>query len=145
MDLNDLLSGLMADMRKVTDTASMIGEPVKVGESRMVPLLGVTIGFGTAATDLSGSGERKGARADGAGAGGTMVVTPKAFVVIDADGVPQLIALKDGKYATVQKAIVLDTKLGASSPALPREEGSSPALERAAKPKKLSSGGGSNP
>jgi uncharacterized spore protein YtfJ len=143
MDLNDLLSGLMADMRKVTDTASMIGEPVKVGESQMVPLLGVTIGFGTAATDLSGSGERKGARADGAGAGGTMVVTPKAFVVIDADGVPQLIALKDGKYAAVQKAIVLDTKLG--GPALPREEGSSPSLDRAHKPKKLSSGGGSNP
>jgi len=94
MDLNELLNGLMADMRKVSDTASMIGEPVKVGTSHMVPLLGVTIGFGTAATDLSGSGDRRGGRVDGAGAGGTMVVTPKAFVVIDADGVPQLVALK---------------------------------------------------
>ena len=107
MDLNELLNGLMADMRKVSDTASMIGEPVKVGTSHMVPPLGVTIGFGTAATDLSGSGDRRGGRVDGAGAGGTMVVTPKAFVVIDADGVQLLVALKDGKYGAVAKAIVL--------------------------------------
>ena len=108
MDLNELLNGLMADMRKVSDTASMIGEPVKVGTSHMVPLLGVTIGFGTAATDLSGRGDRRDGRVDGSGAGGTMVVTPKAFVVIDAEGVPQLVALKEGKYGAVAKAIVLE-------------------------------------
>jgi len=107
-DLNDLLNGLMADMKKVTDTASMIGEPVKVGKIHMVPLLGVTIGFGTATTDVSGNtSEQRGGRIDGGGAGGTMVVTPRAFVVVGEDGVPQLVALKDGKYGTVQKAIEL--------------------------------------
>ncbi|HSO33255.1 MAG TPA: spore germination protein GerW family protein [Labilithrix sp.] len=129
MDLNELLNGLMADMRKVADTASMIGEPVKVGSSHMVPLLDVTIGFGTAATDLSGSGDTRGGRIDGSGAGGTMVVTPKAFVVIDADGVPQLVTLKDGKYGAVQKAIVLEP----SAQALPENA-----------PPKLPSGGGSH-
>lgn len=129
MDLNDLLNGLMADMRKVSDTASMIGEPLKVGSSHMVPLLSVSIAFGTAATDLSGSGERRGGRLDGAGAGGSMVVTPRAFVVIGADGVAQLIAMKDGKYGTVQKALVLAPSGVAQPP---------PAPER------LGSGGGSN-
>lgn len=131
MDLNDLLNGLMADMRKVSDTASMIGEPLKVGSSHMVPLLGVTIAFGTAATDLSGSGDRRGGRADGAGAGGTMVVTPKAFVVVGGDGLPQLIALKDGKYGAVQKAIVLEPSAlvapeAPSAPKLPPSGGSNP-------------------
>jgi uncharacterized spore protein YtfJ len=107
MDLDDLLTGLMADMRKVSDTASMIGEPLEVGSSHMVPLLGVTIGFGAAATDLSGAGERRGGKVEGGGAGGTMVVAPRAFVVIGADGVPQLIALKDGKYGALQPAIAL--------------------------------------
>ncbi|HEY8075219.1 MAG TPA: spore germination protein GerW family protein [Labilithrix sp.] len=107
MDLDELLKGLMSDMRKVSDTASMIGEPVKIGTSNMVPLLGVTIGFGAAATDLSGAGERRGARAEGGGAGGTMVVSPRAFVVVGADGVPQLVALRDGKYGTVQPQIAL--------------------------------------
>lgn len=107
MDLKDLLNGLMADMRHVADTASMIGEPIKVGKTHMVPLLSVTIAFGTAATDIEGSDTRRGGSVDGSGAGGTMVVAPKAFVVVDADGIPQLIALKDGKYGTVQKAIEL--------------------------------------
>jgi uncharacterized spore protein YtfJ len=107
MDLNDLLNGLMTDMRKVSDTASMIGAPVKLGTSHMVPLLSVTIGFGTATTDVSGNGERRGGRVEGGGAGGTMVVTPRAFVVVGGDGIPQLIALKDGKYGEVQKSIEL--------------------------------------
>ena len=113
-DLNELLNGLMTDMRKVSDTASMIGEPLKIGTSHMVPLLSVTIGFGTAATDISGSGEKRGARLEGGGAGGTMVVTPRAFVVVGGDGIPQLVALKDGKYGEVHKAIELE-QLGTGS------------------------------
>jgi len=107
MDLDELLSGLMADMKKVSDTASMIGEPVKVGNSHMVPLLGVTIGFGSASTETSGGGESRGGHVQGGGAGGTMVVTPRAFVVVGGDGVPQLIALKDGKYGAVRPPIEL--------------------------------------
>jgi uncharacterized spore protein YtfJ len=107
MDLTDLLNGLMTDMRKVSDTASMIGAPVKVGSSHVVPLLGVTIGFGTATTDVSGNGERRGGRLEGGGAGGTMVVAPRAFVVVGGDGIPQLVTLKDGKYGEVQAAIEL--------------------------------------
>lgn len=105
MDLDDLLNGLMTDMRKVSSTATMVGRPLQLGSSHMVPLLSVTIGFGTATTDLSGSGERRGGRVDGGGAGGTMVVTPRAFVVVGNDGAPQLIALKDGKYGALQPAI----------------------------------------
>jgi uncharacterized spore protein YtfJ len=119
-DLDELLKGLMADMRKVSDTASMIGEPIKVGTSHMVPLLGVTIGFGSAATETSGGGERRGGHIEGGGAGGTMVVTPRAFVVVGQDGVPQLVALKDGKYGSVQPAIELG---GESHPKLPPNGG----------------------
>lgn len=117
-DLDELLTGLMNDMRKVSDTASMIGKPVKVGTSHMVPLLNVTIGFGTAATEISGSGAQRGASVDGGGAGGTMVVAPKAFVVVGADGVPQLVTLRDGKHGEVQKAIELSGN-GQPNAALP--------------------------
>ena len=116
MDLNDLLNGLMTDMRKVSDTATMVGKPLKIGASHMVPLLSVTIGFGTATTDLSGSGERRGGRVDGGGAGGTMVVTPRAFVVVGNDGAAQLIALKDGKYGHVQPALELTGDAAAVPP-----------------------------
>ena len=116
MDLNALLNGLMADMRKVSDTATMVGKPLALGSAHMVPLLSVTIGFGTATTDLSGSNERRGGRVDGGGAGGTMVVTPRAFVVVGEDGSPQLVALKDGRYGHVQPAIELDGKPPPTSP-----------------------------
>ena len=118
MALNELLDGLMADMRRVSKTASLIGQPLKMGSAQIVPLLGVTIGFGTAATDATGAGERKGGRIDGAGAGGTMMVTPRAFVVVGEDGNPQLVALEDGKRAVIQPAVELGQALtpGAESP-----------------------------
>ena len=119
MDLNVLLNGLMADMRKVADTATMVGKPLTLGSSHMVPLLSVTIGFGTATTDLSGSNERRGGRVDGGGAGGTMVVTPRAFVVVGNDGTPQLVAVKEGKHGHVQPAIELETKAPEVSPGTP--------------------------
>lgn len=123
MDLDDLLNGLMADMKKVSDTASMIGEPVKVGNSHMVPLLGVTIAFGSASTETSGGGEKRGGHVHGSGAGGTMVVTPRAFVVVGGDGVPQLVALKDGKYGAVRPAIELGGPSAAETKKLPPSNG----------------------
>jgi len=126
MDLKDLLTGLMSDMREVADTASMIGQPLQMGKSHMVPLMGVTIGFGTAATDLSGNNEQRGGRIEGSGAGGTMVVTPRAFVVIGADGVPQLVALKDGKYGALQPSIELGGAAPAPAAALPAKPESDP-------------------
>jgi uncharacterized spore protein YtfJ len=124
MDLNDLLNGLMVDMRKVSDTATMVGKPLKLGSAHMVPLLSVTIGFGTATTDLSGSGERRGGRVDGGGAGGTMVVTPRAFVVVGNDGSPQLIALKEGKYGHLQTALELAPEAANQGAGTPRASGS---------------------
>ena len=128
MDLNDLLNGLMKDMRQVSDTASIVGEPLKLGTSHMVPLLGVTIGFGSGATDMKGAGDRRGGRAEGGGAGGTMVVEPRAFVVVDADGIPQLIAMRQGKHGVVQPAIAL-------RPREPSAPESPPELEAAPEPK----------
>ena len=87
-----------------------------------MPLLSVTIGFGAAATDLAGKGERRGGHIEGGGAGGTMVVAPRAFVVLGGDGVPQLIVLKDGKVGTVQPAIELAASIPA--PKLRGPEGS---------------------
>lgn len=108
MELKNLLGNLMSEVRKVSDAATMIGEPLQIGNTHMVPLLRVTIGFGTGVTSASGSGS-KGRDGQGAagGAGGGMIVEPRAFVMVGGDGIPQLVALKDGKYGVVQKALEL--------------------------------------
>lgn len=108
MDLNDLLSGLMTEVKKVSNTASMIGEPLQIGGSHMVPLLRLTMGFGTGLTSASGSGDEKSdGRVEGGGAGGGMLVEPRAFVVVGADGIPHMVALKNGKQGVIQKALEL--------------------------------------
>ncbi len=116
MNLNELLDVLMKDMRQVADTASIIGEPLKLGKNHMVPLLGVTIGFGSGATDMNGATERRGGRAEGGGAGGTLVLEPRAFVVVDAEGIPQLIAMR-GKKGVVTEAIALSAATATEAPA----------------------------
>lgn len=120
MELKELLDGLMKELQQIANSASIIGEPVELRTSHMVPLLKVTIGFGTGTSDVAGArGARDGSVAGG-GAGGAMTVEPKAFVVVGPDGIPQMLSMKRGRRAVLQHAVEVPGNPGV--PALPPRE-----------------------
>ncbi len=120
MELDGLLDGLLKELHKVSNSASIIGEPADLNGSHMVPLLKVTLGFGTGATDLAGSRGPRDGNVGGGGAGGAITVEPKAFVVVGPDGVPQLLSMRGGKKAVLQHAVALP--VSPAAPALPPPE-----------------------
>ena len=68
-------------------TKTVIGEPIKVGDSTMIPLADVSFGLGAGA--LSG-----GSKNDGAGGMGAKV-SPTAVLMVDKDGTTRLVSLKN--------------------------------------------------
>jgi uncharacterized spore protein YtfJ len=106
MELNDLLQGMLGEIRKICRSDAIVGKPMKLGEANLVPLCRVSIGFGAGTSDLSGSGGRRDGSIEGGGAGGGIVVEPRAFVVVARDGVPQLLTMRKG-MATLQHPIEL--------------------------------------
>ncbi len=119
MNLNEVINGLLAEIRKISDSETVVGKPIVVGDATIVPVSKLSIGFGTGT--LEGKATAPGGRADGyfegGGAGGGIRIEPQAFVVVDKSGQAQLLSLKDSKVSAVSRAIelvpqVLDRVLG---------------------------------
>ena len=79
------------------------------GKAKILPLSKISIGFGTAIGSLDGKAKRgseeSGAGAQAGGAGGAVVVEPRAFVVVGEDGTPHMLALANGKQAVVRRGV----------------------------------------
>jgi uncharacterized spore protein YtfJ len=109
MDLKELVTELLSELGKVSRSDGVVGAVRDAGKAKILPLSKVSIGFGTATGELGGQAQRDGqqgdARASGGGAGGAVVVEPKAFVVVGEDGVPHLLALERGKTAVVRRGV----------------------------------------
>ena len=75
----------------------------------MRPRAKISIGLGTAIGTLDGKAkngaDESGAGAQAGGAGGAVVVEPRAFVVVGEDGTPHMLALANGKQAVVRRGV----------------------------------------
>ncbi len=108
MDLKDLVTELLTELGKVSRSDAVVGAVRDAGKSKVLPLSRVSIGFGTATAEVGGKAQTEplaDAGAAGGGAGGAIVVEPRAFVVVGEDGVPHLLALERGRPATVRRGV----------------------------------------
>ncbi len=85
MSVEDLIKTMMQEFRQIVKTETVIGEPMVVGETVIVPVSKISFGFG--------AGGNRGDRGSGTGGGGS--VEPVAFIVI-RDGKAQLLPLQEG-------------------------------------------------
>ncbi len=105
MDLNKLVKGLLSELGKVSKSDAVVGKVRDAGRAKVVPLSKVSIGFGTGVMGADGKANSSDAGLEGGGAGGAIVVEPRAFVVVGEDGVPHMLALKRGRHAVMRRGI----------------------------------------
>ncbi|HKY40023.1 MAG TPA: spore germination protein GerW family protein [Polyangiaceae bacterium] len=109
MDLKHLMQELLSELGKVAKADAVVGSVRDAGKAKVLPLAKISIGFGTAIGTLDGkskAGEgESGADAQAGGAGGAVVVEPRAFVVVGEDGTPHMLALANGKQAVVRRGV----------------------------------------
>ena len=76
--LPDMLENTIAKIREMVDVNSVVGEPIVVGDTTIIPVSKVSVGFGGGGSDYAKSTKD----AFGGGAGGGMSVTPICFLVV---------------------------------------------------------------
>lgn len=99
--LTDLISSIMGELKQISKTETIIGEPVKLGDKMVVPVSKVSVGFGV------GGGEGKADEKSsgfGGGGGGGVRVEPVGFIVIQEDRV-SFLATKPGRFEGLVEAI----------------------------------------
>lgn len=100
---------LLEELGKVAKADAVVGGVRDAGKAKVLPLAKISIGFGTAIGSVDGKakqgGEESGAGAQAGGAGGAVVIEPRAFVVVGEDGEPHMLALVNGKQAVVRRGV----------------------------------------
>ncbi len=109
MDLKNLMQELLGELAKVSNADGVVGSVRDAGKAKVLPLSKVSIGFGTAVGGVDAKAKRGDGQSDAdasvGGAGGAVVIEPRAFVVVGEDGVPHMLALQNGKTAVVRRGV----------------------------------------
>lgn len=84
--LKENLDTLFDNLEKFLKTETVVGEPIVVGETTLVPIISLTFGCGTGA----GNNGEKNTSANGTGLGAAAKVTPNAVIAITGDRVTLL-------------------------------------------------------
>jgi len=101
-DIEKLVQTTLGEIEKVLNTKTVVGEPITVEGTTIIPL--ISIGFGFGAGGGSGKGEVK-QTSEGAGGGATAGgagVKPIAVLIIDKDGA-RIEPIKGGMANVIEK------------------------------------------
>ena len=100
-DVEKLVKITLGEIEKVLDSKTVVGEPIVIEGTTLIPLM--SVGFGFAAGGGSGKGETKETtEGGGSGSGGGAGVRPIAIIVIDKEGV-RIEPIKGGMAAAIEK------------------------------------------
>ncbi len=102
-DVEKLIRTTLGEIEKVLDSKTVVGEPITIEGTTLIPLL--SVGFGFAAGGGSGKGQAKEATLGGGGGGGTgggAGLKPIAIIVIDKDGT-RIEPIKGGLATAIEK------------------------------------------
>jgi len=100
-DVEKLVKTTLGEIEKVLDGKTVVGEPITVEGTTLIPLL--SVGFGFAAGGGTGKGDTKETtEGGGTGTGGGAGMRPIAIIVIDKTGV-RIEPIKGGMAAAIEK------------------------------------------
>ncbi|MBN1375574.1 MAG: sporulation protein YtfJ [Dehalococcoidia bacterium] len=96
-DIENMVKTTLSQIEKVLNNKTVVGEPITVGDTTLIPLLSMGFGFGA-----GGSGKTDSAAQPGSGAGGGGGMKPIAIIVVDKDGV-RIEPIKSSVAAAIEK------------------------------------------
>ena len=82
--VNKIMENTLDKMREMVDVSTIIGDPIKTGDTTLIPVSKVSYGFTSGGTALP---SKQNNELFGGGGGGGITITPVAFIVIQNDKV----------------------------------------------------------
>ena len=89
--LSDMMMSSMGKIRDMIDVNTVIGEPIAAGDVTIIPVTKVSIGYGAGGSDFATKNYPANRdNAFGGGTGGSIKVTPVAFLIVRGENVRML-------------------------------------------------------
>ena len=94
---SDIINASLQKVKEFANSETVIGEPITVGGTTIIPVSRITMGFASGGVDYAGKKQREVAQNrpnNFGGGGGTGVnITPIAFLVISESGTTELLPI----------------------------------------------------
>ena len=90
MVIEELVKTVLSELREITTTKTVFGEPIQVGAATIVPVSKISVGF------AAGGGTKDAKSGQGEGTGGGATIEPVAFFVVREDKVELVTIGKEG-------------------------------------------------
>jgi sporulation protein YtfJ len=87
MVIESLVKIVLSELKQITQTETVVGEPITAGDVTVIPVSKVSVGFGI------GGGKALEKNREGEGTGGGVMIEPVAFIIIREKKV-ELLSLK---------------------------------------------------
>jgi uncharacterized spore protein YtfJ len=100
-DLDKLIRTTIGEVEKVLNSKTVVGEPITIGDTTLIPLISVGFGFGVGSGSAKGE-EKQSGEGSGSGTGGGAGVRPIAVIVIDKKGT-RIEPIKGSMAAVLEK------------------------------------------
>ena len=100
-DVESLVKTTLGEIEKVLGSKTVVGEPMTIGDSTLIPLISVGFGFGGGAGTGKGEAKQSGEGAGGGGGAGGGV-KPIAVIIVDKDGA-RIEPIKGGMATALEK------------------------------------------
>ena len=84
--VENLTKTTLGEIEKVLSSRTVVGEPMTIEGTTLIPLISVGFGFGAGGGQGRGEAKQKGEGAGG-GTGGGAWIRPKAIIIVDKEGV----------------------------------------------------------
>lgn len=99
--VESLVKTTLEEIEKVLTTRTVVGEPITIEDTTLIPLISVGFGFGAGGGSGKGEAKQKG-EGEGGGTGGGAWVKPIAMIILDKEGV-RIEPIRGGLSTTIDK------------------------------------------
>jgi len=111
-DMDSLFAKAIGEIERMLSTKTVVGDPITVDGTTLIPLVSVGFGFGVGAGE--GNDPKKGA-GSGGGTGGGGGIKPVALVIVEKGGV-RVEPIKGAAASLVEKVADVAGKFAAKKP-----------------------------
>lgn len=101
-DVENLVRTSLGEIQKVLNTKTVVGEPMTVEGTTIIPLISIGFGFGAGGGQGKGESKQKG-EGIGGGAGGGGGIRPVALIVVTKDGLVRVETVKGSLTSALEK------------------------------------------
>ena len=97
----EIISTIVEELKSMATTESIVGEPMKVDDKTIIPVIKISMGFGGGGGEDTGGKKHGGT---GGGGGGGIKIEPAAFIVVEEEKV-SLLPIKPKSFDKVVEVV----------------------------------------